>query len=34
MNRRFVIVGVFLGVTVLFAFIMGSPMFGGLDMHR
>jgi len=34
MNRRYVIVGVVLAAVVTFAFLMGSPMFGGLDMYR
>jgi len=34
MNRRFIIVGIVLGVVVTLAFIAGSPMFGGFDTLR
>jgi len=34
MNKRFVIVGVFLGILVTFAVIIGSPALGGFDSLR
>lgn len=34
MNMRFVITGVLLGAIVVAAFLMGSPMFGGIDSVR
>jgi len=34
MNKRFLIVGIVLGVVVALAFIMGSPMLGAMDMKR
>jgi len=34
MNKRFIIVGIVLGVLVVIAVIAGSPMFGGFDQLR
>jgi len=34
MNKRFVIVGVFLGILITFAVIIGSPALGGFDSLR
>ena len=34
MNRRFIVVGVVLGIAVAIAFIIGSPMVGGFDALR
>jgi len=34
MNKRFVIVGVTLGIIVVLAVIIGSPAIGGLDTMR
>jgi hypothetical protein len=34
MNKRFVIVGVVLGIVVTFAVLIGSPAIGGFDMFR
>ena len=34
MNKRFIIVGVALGVVVAIAVLLGSPMFGGFDSYR
>jgi len=34
MNKRFIVVGIILGLGVLFAFFAGSPMFGGYDTMR
>jgi|TARA_B100001750_G_C15424809_1_gene554925 hypothetical protein len=34
MNKRFIIVGIILGIGVLLAFFAGSPMFGGYDTMR
>jgi len=34
MNKRFIIVGIILGIAVTLAFFGGSPMFGGIDMLR
>jgi len=34
MNKRFVIVGIFLGTIIAIAFFAGSPMFGGMDTLR
>jgi hypothetical protein len=34
MNKRFVIVGVALGIMVTFAVIIGSPAIGGFDTLR
>lgn len=34
MNKRFIIVGIVLGIAVIFAFFSGSPMFGGYDGMR
>ena len=33
-KKRFIIVGVVLGIIVTFAVLVGSPMFGGFDMYR
>jgi len=34
MNKRFIIVGVLLGIVVTFAVIIGSPALGGFDSLR
>jgi hypothetical protein len=34
MNKRFVIVGIALGVIVAIAVFIGSPAIGGFDMFR
>lgn len=34
MNKRFVIVGIVLGIVITFAVIIGSPALGGFDMMR
>ena len=34
MNVRFIVVGGILGVAVVIAFIIGSPIFGGFDSLR
>ena len=34
MNKRFVIVGIMLGILVTFAVIAGSPALGGFDAAR
>jgi hypothetical protein len=34
MNKRFVIVGIFLGIIVTLAVLIGSPAIGGFDMFR
>lgn len=34
MNKRFVIVGIMLGILVTFAVIVGSPALGGFDAAR
>ena len=34
MNKRLIAVGIALGVVILVAFLMGSPMFGGFDTMR
>lgn len=34
MNKRFLVAGAILGTIVIIAFFVGSPMFGGFDMHR
>jgi len=34
MNKRFLIVGVFLGILVTLAVIIGSPAIGGFDAMR
>ncbi len=34
MNKRFVIVGIALGVVITIAVIVGSPALGGFDMMR
>lgn len=34
MNKRFVIVGIVLGIVVVTAVLIGSPMFGGFDSMR
>jgi hypothetical protein len=34
MNKRFVLVGVILGIIVVIAVYIGSPAFLGFDMHR
>ena len=34
MNKRFVLVGIVLGVVITFALIIGSPAIGGFDSLR
>jgi hypothetical protein len=34
MNKRFILVGVVLGIIVTFAVIIGSPAIGGFDSLR
>ena len=34
MNKRFIAVGILLGIAVGFAVVMGAPMFGGYDIAR
>jgi hypothetical protein len=34
MNKRFILVGVVLGIIVTFAVIIGSPALGGFDSLR
>jgi len=34
MNKRFILIGVVLGVIVTFAVIIGSPALGGFDAMR
>jgi len=34
MNKRFILVGVLLGILVTFAVIIGSPALGGFDSMR
>jgi len=34
MNKRFVLVGLILGIVVAFALIIGSPAIGGFDSLR
>jgi len=34
MNKRFVLVGLILGVVITFALIIGSPAIGGFDSLR
>ena len=34
MNKRFIIIGIILGVVVTFAVIIGSPAIGGFDAMR
>jgi UPF0716 family protein affecting phage T7 exclusion len=34
MNKRFIIVGIVLGVIVTLAVFIGSPALGGFDMFR
>jgi len=34
MNKRFVLVGIILGIVVAFALIIGSPAIGGFDSLR
>jgi len=34
MNKRFVLVGLVLGVVIAFALIIGSPAIGGFDSLR
>jgi UPF0716 family protein affecting phage T7 exclusion len=34
MNKRFVIVGVVLGIIITLAVLIGSPAIGGFDMLR
>jgi len=34
MNKRFVIVGLLLGIVITFAIIIGSPALGGFDSMR
>ena len=34
MNKRFIVVGIVLGIVVVFAAIIGSPAIGGFDAMR
>jgi hypothetical protein len=34
MNKRFLIVGIVLGIIVVLAVVIGSPAVGGFDMFR
>ncbi|MDC8438071.1 MAG: YdgA family protein [Candidatus Nitrosotenuis sp.] len=34
MNKRFIAVGIVLGIIVIAAVYLGSPMFLGMDMRR
>jgi len=34
MNKRFIVVGIVLGIAVTFAVIIGSPALGGFDSLR
>jgi hypothetical protein len=34
MNKRFIIVGIILGIAVAFSVIIGSPAIGGFDAMR
>jgi len=34
MNKRFISVGILLGIVVIFAVLMGSPAIGSFDMFR
>ena len=34
MNKRFIVVGIALGIIVSIAFFVGSPMFGGFDLGK
>jgi hypothetical protein len=34
MNKRFIIVGIVLGIAVVFAVLIGSPALGGFDAMR
>jgi hypothetical protein len=34
MNKRFIVVGIALGILVSIAFFVGSPMFGGFDLGK
>ena len=34
MNKRFIIVGIVLGIAVAFAVLIGSPALGGFDAMR
>jgi hypothetical protein len=34
MNKRFIAVGIALGIIVSIAFFVGSPMFGGFDLGK
>jgi len=34
MNKRFIIVGIVLGIAVTFAVLIGSPALGGFDAMR
>jgi len=34
MNKRFIIVGIVLGITVTLAVLIGSPALGGFDSMR
>jgi hypothetical protein len=34
MNKRFIIVGIALGIVITIAVIVGSPAIGGFDMMR
>ena len=34
MNKRFIVVGLALGILISIAFFVGSPMFGGFDLGK
>jgi|TARA_Y100000780_G_scaffold100660_1_gene91281 hypothetical protein len=34
MNKRFIVVGIALGILISIAFFVGSPMFGGFDIGK
>ena len=34
MNKRFIVVGLALGILISMAFFVGSPMFGGFDLGK
>jgi len=34
MNKRFIVVGIALGILISIAFFVGSPMFGSFDIGK
>ena len=34
MNKRFIVVGIALGILISIAFFVGAPMFGGFDLGK